>query len=86
VWRRFYTCPCSVLALIIISIDPDTSIKIAFGTSLAVILPTALSRTYIHYCKKCVLIKPAVTLGLIEFLGGIIGGSIATHVLQIFSG
>lgn len=76
----FILAPVQFLLLLSLGIDPDTSIRIVFGTSLAVILPTAISGTYSHYCRKCVLIKPAVIMGIMGFLGGIIGGSIATHV------
>ena len=76
----FILAPVQFLLLISLGIDPDTAIRIAFGTSLAVILPTALSGAYSHYCRKCVLIIPAVTMGIAGFLGGTVGGSIATHV------
>jgi uncharacterized membrane protein YfcA len=52
------------LLLLSLGIDPDTPIRIAFGTSLAVILPTAIIGTYSHYCRKCVLIKPAIIMGI----------------------
>ncbi|MDI6725201.1 MAG: TSUP family transporter, partial [Methanobacterium sp.] len=43
-------------------IDPTIAIRVSLGTSLAVILPTALSGAHGHYRKDAVLLKPAVFL------------------------
>jgi len=75
----FILAPVQFLLLQSMGVDPDTAIRIAFGTSLAVILPTAISGVYGHYYKQCVLLKPAITMGMAGFLGGILGGSIASH-------
>jgi uncharacterized membrane protein YfcA len=64
VGRCFILAPVQFLLLLSLGIDPDTPIRIAFGTSLAVILPTAIIGTYSHYCRKCVLIKPAIIMGI----------------------
>jgi uncharacterized membrane protein YfcA len=52
---------------------------VAFGTSLAVVLPTSLSGCYGHSCRGVVLWKPGVMLGLAGLAGSFIGGSIAAH-------
>jgi len=68
-------------------IPPDIAIKIAIGTSLLVILPTAISGTWKHNKKKAVHWRTAVSLGSSAFAGGMVGGIIAAHlpgkVLQI---
>ncbi len=63
-----------------IGIDPTIAIRVSLGTSLAVILPTALSGAYGHYRKKAVLIKPAIYLASTGVIGGILGGIIATSI------
>jgi len=63
-----------------IGIDPTISIRVSLGTSLAVILPTALSGAYGHYRKKCVLLRPAAYLSVMGILGAIIGGTIASNI------
>ncbi|MDI6644298.1 MAG: sulfite exporter TauE/SafE family protein [Methanobacteriaceae archaeon] len=76
----FILVPVQFWILESIGINSTIAIRVAFGTSLAVILPTAISSAYGHYCRKCVLIKPAIILGVSGFLGGFIGGSIASNV------
>jgi uncharacterized membrane protein YfcA len=73
----FILVPVQFFLLQSLGIDPDTAIRIAFGTSLAVMLPTALSGVYIHYKNSSVLVKPAIYMGLGGFL---VGGFIATHI------
>ncbi len=74
----FLMVPIQFFLLQSIGVDPDLAIRIAFGTSLAVILPTAISGSYRHYCKKCVLLKPAIYMGMAGFFGGFLGGYIAS--------
>lgn len=74
----FLMVPIQFFLLQSTGISPDMAIRIAFGTSLAVILPTAISGSYRHYCNKCVLLKPAIYMGITGFSGGFIGGYIAS--------
>ncbi|MGC9516844.1 MAG: sulfite exporter TauE/SafE family protein [Methanomicrobiales archaeon] len=60
--------------------DSTIAIRVAFGTSLAVILPTAISGAYGHYRRKSVIFKPALILGISGFIGGLFGGVIATNI------
>ena len=76
----FILVPVQFFLLQSLGIDPDTAIRISFGTSLAVMLPTALSGVYIHYKNSSVLVKPAIYMGLGGFFGGLMGGFIATHI------
>jgi uncharacterized protein len=59
--------------------DPTLSLRIAFGTSLAVILPTALSSTWGHHCRHCVLLRPLALMAIPGIIGGFTGAAIATH-------
>ncbi|GAB4313890.1 MAG: sulfite exporter TauE/SafE family protein [Methanobacteriaceae archaeon] len=76
----FILVPVQYWLLESIGINSTIAIRVAFGTSLAVILPTAISGAYGHYCRKCVFIKPAIILGIAGFFGGFIGGFIASNV------
>lgn len=62
--------------------------RLAFGTSLAVIIPTMVSGALAHHRHGVVDWKAAVPMGCAAVFGGIIGGTFATHVpgivLRIF--
>lgn len=61
-------------------IDPTIAIRVSVGTSIAAILPTAISGAYGHYRKNAVLIKPTVYLATTGIIGGFLGGIIATSI------
>jgi uncharacterized protein len=61
-------------------VPQDIAIKIAIGTSLLVILPTAISGAWRHNRKKAVRWRTALTLGATALVGGIVGGIIAAHL------
>jgi uncharacterized membrane protein YfcA len=75
----FILAPIQFFLLQSLGVDTDTAIRMAFGTSLAVMFPTALIGTYTHHKNSCVLVKPAIYLGLSGFFGGILGGFVAAH-------
>ena len=68
-------------------VPEDIAIRIAIGTSLLVILPTAISGTWRHNKKKAIQWRTALALGSTALVGGVVGGIIAAHlsgaVLQI---
>ena len=51
----FIMVPVQFWALISIGVDPTIAIRIAFGTNLAVVFPTAISGAIGHNRKKAVL-------------------------------
>ncbi len=75
----FLMVPVQIWVLTSMGIDPTLAIRIAFGTSLAVVLPTALSGCRGHSCRGVVLWRPGVIMGLCGLLGAFLGGSIAAH-------
>lgn len=75
----FILAPVQFFLLQSIGVDTDTAIRMAFGTSLAVMLPTAISGAYTHHKNSCLLIKPAIYLGTAGFFGAILGAFIAVH-------
>jgi len=75
----FIMVPVQYWILTSLGFDPTIAMRVSFGTSLAVILPTALSGCYGHSCLGCVLWRPGLALGLSGLLGAFMGGSIAAH-------
>jgi len=75
----FLMVPVQIWLLTSTGIDPTLATRIAFGTSLAVILPTAISGCHGHNCRGVVLWRPGIIMGLCGLLGAFLGGSIAAH-------
>ncbi len=71
--------PVQIWALSYQGIDPTLATRIAFGTSLAVVLPTALSSCRGHSCRGVALWRPGIIMGLFGLAGAFLGGSIAAH-------
>lgn len=76
----FIMVPVLYWLMTLMGIDPTIAIRVSVGTSLAVILPTALSGAYGHYRKNAVLFKPTIYLASTGIIGGILGGAIATSI------
>jgi uncharacterized membrane protein YfcA len=76
----FIMVPVQLWALTSIGVEPTLAIRIAFGTNLAVVLPTAISGAIGHNRKKAVLWKAGVVLGLSGLAGAFVGGIFATHL------
>ena len=75
----FIMVPVQIWALTSMGIDPTLATRIAFGTSLAVILPTSLSGCHGHSCRGVVLWRPGIAMGLAGLAGAFLGGTIAAH-------
>lgn len=86
----FLMVPVQIWVLTSTGIDPTLATRIAFGTSLAAVLPTALSGCRGHSCRGVVLWKPGTIMGLCGLFGAFFGGSIAAHapgdLLRLFFG
>jgi len=61
-------------------VPPDMAIKLAFGTSLLVILPTAVSGAWRHHKKGAVWWKAAIVMGSCGLIGAFGGATLATHL------
>ncbi len=75
----FIMVPVQIWALTSQGVEPTIATRIALGTSLAVVLPTALSGCRGHSCQGAVLWRPGILLGISGLLGALLGGSIAAH-------
>jgi len=72
--------PASYWLILTMGISPDIAPRIAFGTSLLVILPTAISGTWRHNKNKAVHWKTALTLGSCALVGAVVGATLAAHL------
>jgi uncharacterized membrane protein YfcA len=75
----FLMVPVQIWALSGQGIEPTLATRIAFATSLAVVLPTAISGCRGHSCRGAVLWREGIIIGLFGMLGGFFGGTVATH-------
>lgn len=68
--------------------DSTLATRLAFGTSLAVMLPTMISGAAAHHSRGAVNWKAAVPMGCAAIFGGLAGGTLAAHlpgiVLRMF--
>jgi len=76
----FIMVPVQYWALTSVGVDPTIAIRIAFGTNLLVVLPTAFSGAMTHHGKGAVLWKAGVTFGIAGALGAFSGAFIASHL------
>lgn len=72
--------PVSYWLILAMNVPPDIAIRIAFGTSLLVILPTAISGSWRHNKKKAVRWKTALILGSCALAGALVGSTLAAHL------
>ena len=72
--------PVSYWIIQAMDVAPDIAIRIAFGTSLLAILPTAISGTWRHNKKEAVHWKTALILGPCALVGGVVGATLAAHL------
>jgi uncharacterized membrane protein YfcA len=76
----FIMVPVSYWIILAMCVSPDIAIRIAFGTSLLVILPTAISGTWRHNKKKAVHWKTALILGPSALVGAVVGATLAARL------
>jgi uncharacterized membrane protein YfcA len=72
--------PVSYWIIQAMGVSPDIAIRIAFGTSLLVILPTSISGTWRHNKKKAIRWKTALILGSCALAGALVGSTLAAHL------
>ncbi len=86
----FIMVPVQFFVLTAMGIDATIAIRVAFGTNLLVVFPTALSGALRHHKKKVVLWKQAIILGLTSvaftFAGAWVASNLPANVLKIIFG
>ena len=61
-------------------INSTLATRLAFGTSLAVMIPTMISGTLAHHRRGAVNWQAAVPIGCAAVFGGLAGGTLAAHL------
>jgi uncharacterized membrane protein YfcA len=72
--------PISYWLILAMGVSKDIAIRTAFGTSLLVILPTAISGSWGHSKKKAVRWKIALILGSCAMVGALVGATLAARL------
>ncbi len=76
----FIMTPLQVLVYARMGLPPDVAIKTAFGTSLVVVLTTALSGAWRHHRQGAVNWRVAVVMGSSGLAFGLAGATLAAYI------
>ncbi len=76
----FIMIPVQFWLLKAAGVDPTLSIRIALGTNLMVVFPTALSGAISHHKRGAVLLKEGIILGVTGLAGAYLGAITASHL------
>jgi uncharacterized membrane protein YfcA len=76
----FIMTPVQYTIFTSMGISPDLAIKLAFGTNLLVVLPTAASGVWRHNLKGVVRWKAAIIMGICGSVFAFGGATLATHL------
>jgi len=71
--------PILYYLLLNLGIEPTLAIRMAFGTSLAIIIPTAISSAIAHQRNHQVALNASIYMGGAGFIGALLGGYVASH-------
>jgi len=72
--------PLTYWLILSMGVSPEIGIRIAFGTSLLVVLPTAISGSWGHNKKKAIRWKTALILGSCALVGALVGATLAARL------
>jgi hypothetical protein len=73
--------PVTFFVFTSMGVPVDMAIKLAFGSNLLVVFPTAISGAWAHTKKKSVLWKAGIILGLFGVIGAFIGSTITSRFI-----
>jgi uncharacterized membrane protein YfcA len=76
----FIMTPVQYIVFTDMGLSPDTAIKLAFGTNLMVVLPTAASGAWRHHRQNAVWWRPAAIMGICGLFFALAGATLATHL------
>ncbi|HEY4711319.1 MAG TPA: sulfite exporter TauE/SafE family protein [Dehalococcoidia bacterium] len=72
--------PLTYWLILSMGVSPEIGIRIAFGTSLLVVLPTAISGSWGHNKRKAIRWKTALILGSCALVGALVGATLAARL------
>jgi uncharacterized membrane protein YfcA len=76
----FLMTPLQYLVYTNMGLSTDVAIKTAFGTSLLVVLSTAISAAWRHHREQAVEWRVAVIMGVCSLIFALVGATLATHI------
>ncbi len=76
----FIMTPVQYIVFTDMGLPPDTAIKLAFGTNLLVVLPTAASGAWRHHQKGVVWWRAAIIMGGCSLIFAFAGATLAAHL------
>ncbi len=76
----FIMVPVQYMLFTNMGLSTDVAMKMAFGTSLLVILPTVASGAWRHHKKGAVRWKAAIIMGICGFMAAFGGATLATYL------
>jgi uncharacterized membrane protein YfcA len=86
----FFMVPAQFWTLGMLGVDPETALRTASGTSLAVIIPTAASAAWVHHCRKSIRWDAVQGMGssaaIFSFLGAMLSTRLPTEPLEFLFG
>jgi len=78
----FLMVPVTFFVFTTTGVSPDMAIKLAFGSNLLVVFPTAISGALAHTKKEAVWWKAGMVLGICGAVGALIGATITSLFLS----
>ena len=78
----FIMVPVTVMVFDNIDVPVDMAVKLAFGTSLAVVLPTAVASSLAHHQRGAVWWRAAVILGAAGAAGALLGSTVTSRFIE----
>ena len=76
----FLMTPMQYLVYTGMGLSSDMAIKMAFGTSLLVVLSTAVSGAWRHHHERAIIWRVAVTMGICSLVFALGGATLAAHI------
>ena len=76
----FIMTPLQYLVYTNMGLSTDVAIKTAFGTSLLVVLSTAISAAWRHHREQAVEWRVAFIMGVCGLIFALVGATLATHI------
>jgi uncharacterized membrane protein YfcA len=74
--------PVTFFVFVALGVPPDMAIKLAFGSNLLVIFPTAISGAWAHTKREAVCWNTGIRLGIFGAIGALIGATVTTQFLS----
>ena len=78
----FIMVPVMTIVFTSMGVPTDIAVKVAFGTNLLVVFPTAISGSLAHHRRRAVWWKAAIVLGIAVAVGSLLGSTITSQFIR----